>query len=787
MKRVFKKIMVAAIIFTMFVQCAERDSYYDNPSWADLPIYELLQEEGRFTNYLKCVDRTLYASSLKGAALYTCFAPNDDAFKEYLAQSNYSSVDAIPDSTVSQIVAYSLAYNSYKLDQLSDILYNGWDTLQSIKKKTPYYETLRKEWNGSDSIWVVDANLSTGNTVGYNNYKFLPYYIADYFNSRATPLTASDYNTFYPSTTYSGKNVQDASIVQSDLVAGNGVVHEVDKVLSPLSNLEKILHSSDYSKFEGLIEKTSGGTPSFYTYVTSSDLISYYQAAFPSKNINAVYYKYYNGLDVPLNCERYGFTTAEAETDGYTVFAPNNEAVNTFFKEKLSDYYSSIDNVPSSILGYFINAQFVKSMVWPGNYAGAMNSQNDFVNGQGTGGNKLGNSGYTDIRPASNGFFYGGNNYVKSHYFETVITEILLNSKYNLLNKAFGLYFSGSLQETLMQCTLNGYSSVDYMVLLLDDDLLKKDGFSYAWSNTSYAFSHSSSLTVASTRLQRLVKSHVFMRLNDSNIDTRLSGFAGDASLGYDGYSYAVNYYGDIVRFKDGKMQMLGNYDEDDWVTVSYNKTFSNGKVYTIDKPLQYSRRNTQSSVISGWEEQSMLTYIQKAASSNPDISLYNEYMTLLLSQTTYPWTLSTSTTYTVLMPNNTALQAAVDAGDLPSLGVINTSLTNLTNLDNVLKAVNFMKYHMLAGAVLLNDGYSRILLPSGATQSYYVGATAYKLLTKSTYLKASKNSDNNLVFSTQNNDENYSANVVKGVDHSNLFGAKAVLHEIDNYLKYTE
>lgn len=787
MKNVFGNIVKAMLMLLCFVQCTDRDAYYDNPSWADLPIYQLLQKEGRFTNYLKCVDRTLYASSIDGGALYTCFAPNDDAFKEYLSENSYSSVDDIPDSVVSAIVAYSLVYNSYELGRLSDVLNGGWDTLQSIKKKTPYYETLRREYNGSDSIWVVDANIASGYLSGYNNYKFLPYYLSDYFDSRSTPLTASDYNTFYPNTTYTGQNVQDATIVTADLVAGNGVVHEVDKVLEPLPNIERLLKGSDYSSFKALIEKTEGGTPDFYSYNTSTAITSYYQTAFPSKNIDAVYYKYYSGLDVPINCERYGSSTAEAETDGYTVFAPNNEAMTSFFNDKLSDYYSSWDDVPSTVLGYFLNAQFVKSMVWPGTYAGTMNSQNDYINGVGGTGDSFSSSIYTDVKPASNGFFYGGNNYIKSHYFETVMTEILLNSNYDLMKKAFTLYFSSSLQDLLMECTLNGYDNVDYMVLLLDDDLLKDDGFSYGWSSSTYAFSHSSSLTVASTRMQRLVKSHVFMRVHDSNIDTRLDNFAGGNTADYDGYSYALNYYGDMVRFKDGKMQMLGNYDEDDWVTPTYKKTFTNGKVYDVDKLLQYSQRNTMSSVAEGWEEQDMLTYINEAATNNSDLSLYNQYMTLLLGQTVYPWTLSTSTVYTVLMPNNTALQAAIDAGDLPTIATINAEITALTDFTNLQKAINFMKYHMMTGVEILNDGYSRILLQDGSTQSYYVGSTLYKVLTKSTLVRADKDATNNLVFSTQNSTTNYSASVVKGVVHSNLFGPKAVLHEIDNYLKYTE
>lgn len=781
MKSTLPKILLLMIIGFSLIHCTEdRDEYYKDPSWVAPPLYDILQQEGRFTNYLQCVDRTLYATSLHGSGLFTCFAPNDEAFKTYLSSKGYASVKDIPQSVVDQIIAYSLVYNSYKFDRLSDILSGGWDTLQSIKKQTAYYETLHREYNGSDSIWVVDANGEGSFTVSKPNSKYLPFFLSRYFDSRTKPLTAEDYNTFYPSSQYTGRNVQDASILQADLIAGNGIIHEVNKVLTPLPNLEKALDDDNYSIFRKLIQsKNASGEYNYIRYINVNAIDQYFKELYPSKNISQVYIKLYLGLQVSLNSETYGTSSKEAETNGFTLFAPDNNAMQKFFNDKLKDYYSSIDKVPVDIMFFFINAQMINELVWPGTYKGMMNSSGDYLNGEGPSGEAFDHTRYYDIKPASNGFFYGSNSYIKSHYFETVFAEILLNPDYSLLKNAFYKYFESSLMEELMRSSLNGYSSNDYIILLPNDQLLTNDGFKWEWLTSVYGFSHSNSLVVADTRMQRLVRSHVFKRIHNSEIDTRLSNFSGNSSLGYDGFGYAVNAEGDFVRFKDGKIQMLGNYDENNWVTATFKKSFNNGTVYTIDKMLQYSRNTTKPSSVDGWQEQPMLTYIQNAATKNSNISIFKDYMTELFTQTNLAFTLSTSSSYTILMPNNEAMQAAINAKELPTIEETRKSINDLQ------KAINFVKYHIIPSKVYVNDGYSRVLLANGSTQAYDVAPTLHKVLITTTYVRVEK-SGGNLIFKTQNSGTvNRTAQVVKGTTHSNLFGAKAVLHEIDNYLQY--
>jgi uncharacterized surface protein with fasciclin (FAS1) repeats len=780
------------------VRCAnDKDAYFERPTWLEPPIYDVLQKQGKFTNYLKCVDRTLYASTLKASGLSTVFAPNDEAFTKYL---NGKSVSDLSDSLVNQIVAYSIIRNNYSFDHLSDVLSGGWDTITSIRKRTAYYEPIYQMNYQGNNVWVYDmpgASVSIG-TVVEQNYKYVPLYLSKVFEKgRTSSQAASDYSMFY-TTPYTGSNVQSASVVTKDMVAQNGVVHEVDQVLEPLPNLEKMLNDPDYSDFKALINmRGRTGDPYFVTYQFNDILTKAFSTAMPDKNINAVYLKFYTGLPFTLSGERYGVSIREAEQGGFTMFAPNNAAIQKFYTDKLRDYYpGGILTVPVEVLYYFINAQMINELVWPGDFKGSMNSLGEFFNGKGARGPEFDKTKYTKMAPASNGLFYGSSDYIKSRYFETVYTEILLNPTYSLLNTAFANYFASTLKEELLRCELNGYTQENYTVLLPSDDLLRSDGFSWAWiSGATYDFLNSNSGStlgsfVASDRMKRLVRSHIFKRLKNDQVNCAITSFTTDPSFAtaYGGYSYAVNDYGDMIRYKDGKIQMLGNYDENDWITATPYKTFINGQVFKIDKLLQYSRRNSAPTEPEKYTTQALYVYLQNMATANSNISTFVSYLTLCLkgSESTDLAGISADMTLTFFMPNNAAMSKAVKNGDLPAYSVVASG-----NTAAIQKATKFILYHIVNGKEYVDDGLTYIM-PNKEVISEEVAPTLLKDIVDNTYLAISKDASGKLIVSTQaqSTGRNLSTSIKSATVariRSNYFGSKAVLHEINDYFIYSK
>lgn len=69
---------------------------------------------------------------------------------------------------------------------------------------------------------------------------------------------------------------------------------------------------------------------------------------------------------------------------------------------------------------------------------------------------------------------------------------------------------------------------------------------------------------------------------------TELDDFAGFPQLSYDGYGYAVNIYGDMIRFRDNKLQGLGNILDGTEVEVEeVDFDYINGHVFP-----HYKRNN---------------------------------------------------------------------------------------------------------------------------------------------------------------------------------------------------
>ena len=141
-KKRFSRSGACSLVLSMLLLmagCTDTEEQYERPSWLEPPVYDVLAGKGNFSMYLHAVDKTLYSSILKGAGNYTVFAPNDDAFRKFLAGHNYTSIDAVPVDVLTQIVAYSMVFNRFETARLGDVLNsNVWEAGTSIKKRSSY-------------------------------------------------------------------------------------------------------------------------------------------------------------------------------------------------------------------------------------------------------------------------------------------------------------------------------------------------------------------------------------------------------------------------------------------------------------------------------------------------------------------------------------------------------------------------------------------------------------------------------------------------------------------------
>src|SRR5690606_12435455 len=97
--------------------------------------------------------------------------------------------------------------------------------------------------------------------------------------------------------------------------------------------------------------------------------------------VKDIYAKGYTPLVYSLNNENYlrnsnatGAEEMDAYVNGFSLFAPTNEAVNQFFEAKFFNFgYNNIDEMPSFVISEFVNAHLFRRTVWPTKFAVTQN------------------------------------------------------------------------------------------------------------------------------------------------------------------------------------------------------------------------------------------------------------------------------------------------------------------------------------------------------------------------------------------------------------------------------
>ncbi|MDR2087595.1 MAG: fasciclin domain-containing protein [Dysgonamonadaceae bacterium] len=739
MKKIIQSFLCTLCVF-LFVQCNEDvEQYYERPDRLEKPIYEVLAQDGNFSRYLQCVDKTEYAPILKGAGLYTVFAPNDEAFVAYLKEKAYASINDIPEEELNRLVAYSIVYSKWTSERLGDYLAEDLKLYVpgAFKRKTNCY-ALPYQDPEFENKWVFNQTIQGGYSyiisnyqvrLSMNNYKYLPVYTSAYFNSFPEALKASDYNTFYPEVTFTGKNVQAGVITRENIIAENGIIHEVSTVNEPIENMDDILRQPACSGFKSLLDfKDVNGKNVFKIYTELPvELLEMFRKMRPKESMDKVYAKIYNSLAFsPLleNIYSEAIEDYASEQTGNTLFVPLNNVLQEFIQNKLLKYYESIDRLPQEVVSTLINTHMATGLVWPSLYKNSMTSTGEYVNGEGNTGKAFDEAGIADKKMASNGFVYQIDHVIKSKYFETVYSEIFLNPAHTWLNRAYVNFYSNGLREDLMKSILSGYPSERYTLLNFSDELLKADGFTYSSVSNSFSNSEMPGAS-ADDRLKRLMRMHIFPGLKNNEVDSEIRNFTTSPISNYEGWGFLVNAYGDLVRYKDNQLQAAGNIEDGTYVTVTpLDEPFNNGLIYNVDRLLQYSPRET-TAADARWTELTLWQYLDRARTENRNVSLFVDYVEacLKIADKNDLDGIKPENFYTVLMVNNTAMNQAINRGYISTLATITGG-----DLDARAKATKFLNAHFLQGTVLPDDGLNYIYPVNPMSPNRLLASTLLKI-----------------------------------------------------------
>ncbi|PWG78997.1 fasciclin domain-containing protein [Pararcticibacter amylolyticus] len=723
---IFKRLVCFLSLALVFSGCRKEafDDFYGRPDWLADPIYQQLKARKNFDSFLTCIDKAGYKDILSSAGYWTIFAPNDDAFQKYFEQKGISKAGDIPEEAASAIVRYSLVYNAFKTDHLADVQgLSGWDPGMAFKRRTTFYRgALETEINNQNQL-VVSSNRNNRVSGGYyvkedNNNKYIPYFLNNYFAAKG--LSESDYKYFYPSSDFTGFNVAQAAVVNKDIIAENGVIHEINSVIEPLPNIDEYLgQKPEYSGFKAIFDKF------MVSYLSNADATAKYQQI--SGTNKSVLVKVFNsGLSYSPNNENFlKFFDNDGQGDGFSMFAPSNEALNKYLSEVLLEHYQSLDNLPLEVLFDFLNAHMWATTVWPGKFSSTLN-------GQGQGALFDPQTDITDKKVLSNGVFYGTNKVQEANVFSSVFGKAYLDPRYSLMTRALSVSLKPSIINT----------NLKYTLFLVSDEALKTAGFIYnldanRWEYKAPGGGTTITGTGAWTKLSRILNLHLI------NEDV--------TSLG--GSGIAETYGGEYIRYAGSRVFSKGNQEKGEQAVVNTEKTASNGTVYYLDRLLLDPEKLIGTDLkdlgtASGSQFSKFFNYLNNS-------QLYNKNSGEILGVTA-------GSQYTILVPGNTAITQAIAEGYLPSA-------ENPSAQADKDKVNAFIRYHIIQKATVVPDGKKE----GGFTTLLQNGNGDATLVTVTNHLNSMQIKD--MTGAT--------VNVV--LPSSNNLSNNAVIHLLDGFLKF--
>ncbi|HUC81783.1 MAG TPA: fasciclin domain-containing protein [Flavisolibacter sp.] len=741
-----KRIVGLFALVLLLAGCKKKfDEYYERPDTLEPPIYQQLEAKGNFKNLLAAIDKAGYKPILSAAGYWTFFAPHDSAFQVYFKEIGVTGIDQLSSDACRKIVTYSLVYNAFEKDRIDDFQSNtGWVPDQAFKRRTAAYTGV---YDGRDTsgtlLKIISSNRNNNGTTFFvdadNNNKYIPILATGYMSGKG--LSAADYNYFYANTPYTGFNVVDAVVTETNIRAENGIIHVVNKVITSLPSLDEYLGSNPaYSEFRKLFDRF------LVQYALNAGATQRFQALNPG--MGPVFTKVFAAaLAYSPNNENFlKLTDNDGQANTYSMFAPTNDALKAYINNVLLENYPSkrIEDLPINIIYDFVNAHLWQTAVWPSKFSSTFNFLGEEARFNAA-------ANVVDKKILSNGIFYGTNKVQEANVFSSVFGKAYLNPKYSMMTALLSQELKFTISNVRQQYTLflvsnQALNAAGYYV-----DVTASNNVNEQWKYEPPGGGTPIYGSSALVRLLRVLNLHVVPR-NIPNLVTT---------------SAAETHGGEFITFGNNRVQGSGNVDLNLPAIVDSVKTARNGTVYYINRPLEYSNF-------------AIGTYLKRLGT--PTTSEFNYFWRYVTSTDLYNTATdeftsgaSTGSFYTFLVPNKAAIENAIRDNMLPgtvSGTTVTPKFTGYTSAE-IEKVQKFIKYHILKKSYAV-DGQG-----GGSPESLFQLVSG-----EFGTVNVRNETGTSMVLTDMANRQ---ASVVVGNNSSNQLGNRITIHLINNYLKYVE
>ncbi len=599
MKRLF--IYVISVFLAGMYSCSKKElvSHYERPDWLKGNVWEVLDNRKEFSIFLNGVERAGFKEILNGKTIVSVFAPKDQVFLNYLRNRNLTSIEQIPVNELKKIMGYHLIYYSYDKSRLMNYQPQGSQNVQPAFAGLYYKHRTRSQDSITEEIDVTDGKLKKV----YHKDRFVPILSTTHFQTKGIDAK-QNYEYFFGPGSWAGENgfaVSNAGITEYDIPADNGYVYVVDQVIAPLPTVyECLAHSTSYKDFLSVYDRFRN-----FTYDEQASL----NYAAPGDSLYLV-----NHGTLPAIASEWSYNGEAGIPDyadlgnlsykAFNVFAPNNQALSTFFNQYFKSYYPSMKDVDMLPLTMMLrNHVYAGNIVFPAEIG--KNSDIKTVDGIPIVFNTQSDVG--DKAIASNGVFYGLNKVLIPEAFNSVAGPVLVNPKYKIF--MYMLYNSGmykTLASRDIRYTLLIPSDEEILNTLYGDSyIFWNEGSPLVFGDEEVQIQNNDGVKVAMSQRQQ----ELFV--SDHIVYDDISSLAGTKV-------YRTRNPYNYIYTKNGNLYSTATYNSNESVpVVPLGGNWYNGKSYEAAQTLLGETRTIK------------FTLIGAETSSNP-LNKYAEFSKLL-------------------------------------------------------------------------------------------------------------------------------------------------------------
>ncbi|BDD10446.1 hypothetical protein FUAX_28780 [Fulvitalea axinellae] len=669
-----KRLCYLFLIGCFFFAACNESEHYDIPEGEYGTVVQVMEARGNFTHFLSGMDKLDEYDGFTenegiryrlASSSYTLFPPNDEAFELYFKERGIGGLAELQEEELRGIIEGHITRNALTWDKLLKVHMSNWSDedekgphsagLWGFKRPTVY-----------SAPTVVETSLKDGrNYRVWQSYKFLPVMTEHFYCGLSTP---EDYPFLYQDgSNYSSQNIHRARIVNPDIPASNGILHELDRVVPPLKNIDLLMADmpDKFSLFRSLCDRFAE-----YGFSLAGTERQ------PLNNLgyrDSVYVKYYPKLEGSCNqantsiaqdlvSNRTGTNLHQGENTALSTYIPTNDVLQTYLDQTfLNGRYESMDDVPLEALAYLVgNHMAFLEVTWA--------RPSDLSNGL-TGLNEpMSLDKDRDVVMATfanNGVFYGINKVLEPNIYKSVASSIIFDPEYGLLLKMF-------VENAQVKQLLSNSDSELTFFPVSDQGLNFEYGLEYdELREVLTKLDGNGQVELASTSfINDLINSHL--------VD-------GEALADVQGRRFLETVKGEFVCVENGTVYGGGNFEQNTSIEVlESDAEGNNGVAHKLSAPILPATL-TANDYVKG-----------KPKSSVPEDGLvaYNAFRDLFnKAEISVP-----SGEITLLVPTNDAINEALLAGKIPGLATDGS-------VEDEAKFKNFLYLHIITEERIYSDG----------------------------------------------------------------------------------